>query len=59
MERALISGLLTEEFGPELANETRFQQVIDEVTEALRRDERGRELLTEAMAQLTPVHDIR
>jgi hypothetical protein len=52
LERALISGLLAEEFGPGLANEARFQHIIDEVTHTLRRDQRGRELLAEAIKRL-------
>jgi Holliday junction resolvasome RuvABC DNA-binding subunit len=52
LERALISGLLTEEFGSDLTNEPKFQQIIDEVTDALRRDARAHELLTEALVHL-------
>jgi len=51
-ERALISGLLTEEFGAGLANEPRFQQIIDEVTVAIRRDPDGQNLLRQAIANL-------
>lgn len=51
--RALIAGLLTEEFGPELAVEPRFQSMVDEVRGLIERDEAGRALLRRAIAQLT------
>jgi hypothetical protein len=51
--RALIAGLLTEEFGPELAVEPRFQNMGEDVRELIERDEAGRALLRRAIVQLT------
>ena len=50
--RALISGLLTEEFGDSIANDARFQQMVDEVTSALRADAAGGKLLKAAVREL-------
>lgn len=43
--RALIQGLLTDQFGHEMLNEARFQQVVDRVVSAIEGDAAGRELL--------------
>jgi hypothetical protein len=51
--RALIAGLLTEEFGPEFAVEPRFQAMVEDVRQIIDRDEAGRALLKSAVAQLT------
>lgn len=53
LERALISGLLCEEFGASISNDPHFQRVIDDVAHALRQDELGKELMARAVAQLS------
>jgi hypothetical protein len=50
--RALIAGILTEEFGAELAVEPRFQAMIDDVRRIIERDDSGKALLKRAIAQI-------
>lgn len=45
LRRALIQGLLSDQFGPAMINEARFQQVVDRVVGALEADDAGRALL--------------
>lgn len=52
VHRALIGGVLTEEFGPAIANDPAFQRVIDNVMSAISGDARGNEMLKKAVAQL-------
>jgi hypothetical protein len=52
LARALIAGLLTEEFGPDLAAEPRFQSVVEDVRQVIDRDEAARGLLRKALAEL-------
>jgi hypothetical protein len=52
LARALIAGLLTEEFGPDLAAEPRFQAVVEDVRQMIDRDEAARALLRRALAEL-------
>lgn len=53
VERALISGIFTEEFGPGAANDPEFQLMVDNVLRMIRENETGRQLLGRAVAQLT------
>jgi len=50
--RALIAGLLSEEFGAELAAEPKFQLMVDEVRAIIERDEGGKALLKRAIVQI-------
>jgi hypothetical protein len=50
--RALIAGLLTEEFGAGFAAEPRFQAMVEEVWGVIERDEKARGLLRRALAEL-------
>lgn len=52
ISRALIAGLLAEEFGAAVANDPSFQQMIDDVRQIIDNDESGRELLKNAVSQL-------
>lgn len=52
LHRALIAGLLTEEFGPQISNDPGFQAIIDKVTGALRGDENARALLDGAVNEI-------
>jgi hypothetical protein len=50
--RALIAGLLSEEFGPSFAVEPRFQDMVEDVRRVIEADENARALLRRAIAQL-------
>ncbi|MBY0563052.1 MAG: hypothetical protein K2P58_02600 [Hyphomonadaceae bacterium] len=52
LARALIAALLAQEFGNELANDIRFQDLIDRVNDALTADEHASALLASAIGQL-------
>lgn len=52
IHRALISGILTEEFGTGFANDPAFQRLIDDVLNAINHSENGKNLLGGAMSQL-------
>jgi hypothetical protein len=49
---AIIAGLLTEEFGPAIANDPNFVRMSKEVGRMLRQDEATAALLSNAIAQL-------
>jgi hypothetical protein len=50
--RALIAGILSEEFGAEITIEPRFQAMVDDVRRMIERDDAGKALLKRAIAQL-------
>jgi len=52
-ERALVAGLLEREFGAAVANDPKFQQVVDEVLGIIRADETSTALLRSALEHLT------
>ena len=52
LRRALIQNILADQFGRNLLNETKFQQVVERVTEALEADESGSVLLDRLVAEL-------
>lgn len=52
LARALIAALLAQEFGADLSNDIRFQDLVDRVNEALAADERAAVLLTSAIQEL-------
>jgi hypothetical protein len=45
LRRALIQGLLSDQFGSNVINEARFQQIVDRVLGAIEDDDAGRALL--------------
>ena len=51
MRRALVSGLLAEEFGPAIASDPKFQELVDGVMRAMRADEACAALLDAALAE--------
>lgn len=51
--RAFIAGLLAEEFGPEAANDPRFQEIVDDVRNLICADAATEALLKAALQQLT------
>lgn len=52
IHQALVRGLLTEEFGASIANDPAFQSIIEDVMGVVRKDERSKKLLQQAMRQL-------
>lgn len=51
--RALIAGLLTEEFGPTISVEPRFQAMVDDIHRILRADKGSSDLLRRAIDELS------
>jgi hypothetical protein len=51
--RAIVRGLLAHEFGAAVANDAKFNALVDEVLGAIRRDEATSRLLERAIQQLT------
>lgn len=52
LKRALIENILADQFGAGLINDAKFQQVVDQVTEAIQADGDGARLLAKAVADL-------
>lgn len=52
LKKALISGLLADEFGDAAVNDANFQQAVDDIVAILERDDAGRALLDRACRQL-------
>lgn len=52
LRRALIQGLLRDQFGEPMLNEPRFQQMVDRVVGAIDADEAGRSLLDRLTGEL-------
>lgn len=50
--RALVQGILTEQFGAELINDAKFQQVVSQVSQALEGDEASSRLLGAIASEL-------
>ena len=52
IHRALVSGLLTEEFGASIANDPGFQTIIEDVMRVINKDENSKKLMQRALEQL-------
>ena len=52
LRRAFVQNILADQFGHGLINETKFQQVVERVTEALEADESGSALINRFVAEL-------
>jgi hypothetical protein len=52
IKKALIRGLLTEEFGSGVANDPGFQKVVDDVLQAISEDENGVSLLESSILEI-------
>jgi hypothetical protein len=52
LKRALIEDILTDQFGTALVNDARFQQVVDQVTEAIDADADGAAILSRVVDDL-------
>jgi hypothetical protein len=50
--RALIQSILTDHFGSAMLNEAKFQQVVDRVTDTLKRDPQLSDLFTRVVGEL-------
>lgn len=52
LKRVLIEDILTDHFGTKLVNDARFQQVVDQVTEAIEGDSEGAAIFSRVVADL-------
>jgi hypothetical protein len=52
VRRALIGGILTEEFGPAFAADVRFHEMVGRIVDIVSRDEQSRALFDQALLQL-------
>lgn len=52
LRRSFIQSILTDQFGRELLNDARFQQVVGQVTDAIEQDSQARKLLDRLIAEL-------
>lgn len=52
LRRSLVQGILSEQFGQQMVNEPKFQQVVDRVADALAGDPDGDALLTQITTAL-------
>lgn len=50
--RALIQNILADQFGSDLVNDSKFQQVVEKVTEALESDVAGSVLIRRCVGEL-------
>jgi hypothetical protein len=55
LKRALVQNLLAEQFGPDLINDARFQQVVDRVTETIEDEGDSASLLARVVRDLRDV----
>jgi len=52
LRRTLVQNILADQFGHGLVNETKFQQVVERVTEALEADKAGSTLIDRCVVEL-------
>lgn len=52
LRRALIEDILTDQFGTALVNDARFQQVVDQVTDAIEADAEGGAIFSRVVEDL-------
>lgn len=52
LKRALVENILADQLGPSLINDARFQQVVDQVADAIEADSEGAALLARTIADL-------
>jgi hypothetical protein len=50
--RALVQGVLVEQFGPDLVNDAQFQQLVERVSSAIEGDEMSSAILSDLIAKL-------
>jgi hypothetical protein len=55
LRRVLVEQLLVDQFGPALVNDARFQQIVDQVTEAMMSDRVIGSLISQAVNDLQTV----
>lgn len=52
LKRVMIEHILMDQFGPGLVNDASFQQLVDQVTEAIEADANGALTLSQALAEV-------
>ena len=52
LKRALVQDILADQFGPTLLNDAKFQQVVDRVTDAMKRDSGLSQVLSRVVGEL-------
>jgi hypothetical protein len=52
LKRVMIEHILVDQFGPALVNDASFQQLVDQVTEAIEADKNGALTLSQALAEV-------
>jgi hypothetical protein len=52
LKRALVQNLLAEQFGPDLINDAKFQQIVDRVAETIEGEDGSSKLLSRAIHEL-------
>ena len=52
LKRVMIEHILVDQFGPGLVNDASFQQLVDQVTEAIQADANGALTLSQALAEV-------
>jgi hypothetical protein len=52
LRRVIVENILADQFGGGVINEARFQQIVDQVAEAIEADDRGALVLAEVMSDL-------
>ena len=52
LQRSVVQGLLTEEFGDGILNDARFQQAIDQIAQIIRDDPESSKLMQDSLRQL-------
>lgn len=52
VRRALVEGILVEQFGERVLNEAKFQQVVEDVAKTLEEDAQSADLVTQVLRSL-------
>jgi hypothetical protein len=52
LRRVVVENILADQFGTGLVNEARFQQIVDQVADAIESDDRGALVLAQVVADL-------
>jgi hypothetical protein len=52
LRRVVVENILADQFGDRFVNDAGFQQVVDQVTDAIRQDDKGALVLAQVLADL-------
>jgi hypothetical protein len=52
LRRVIVENILADQFGNGLVNEARFQQIVDQVAEAIEADDQGAQVLAQVVSDL-------